>query len=190
MFPIACGPCLDLVGSCPDQYIVWLGWEQMQPNFDAQTNTSLSLTASLVFLHRLFPASNFRTPTARMTAITALSVGLPLGNNQRSPTKTCPTPRSCVLRSNVLQGDEIHESTLLFPPPKSRLESITRVMKQPREFATLVQSFAVSHRLVAAFRSCRLEAVPKLAPLALIRASRPTEGSRRRSWSPARAPPA
>ncbi|KAL7911079.1 hypothetical protein GGI35DRAFT_335348 [Trichoderma velutinum] len=95
--------------------------------------------------------------------MTALSVGSPLGNNQRSPTKSLPLPHDRVLRSKVLQGDEIHESTLLLPPPKSRLASITRVMKQPREFATLVLSFAVSHRLVAAFLSCRL------APLTLIR---------------------
>ncbi|KAL6804567.1 hypothetical protein GGI42DRAFT_296455 [Trichoderma sp. SZMC 28013] len=95
--------------------------------------------------------------------MTALSVGSPLGNNQRSPTKSLPLPHDRVLRSKVLQGDKIREATLLLPPPKSRLASITRVMKQPREFATLVLSFAVSHRLVAAFLSSRL------APLTLIR---------------------
>jgi hypothetical protein len=111
-----------------------------------------------------------------MTAIAALG----FGQQSAEPNQNLPYPTIVCFAPNVLQGDKIHESTLLFPLPKSRLESITRVMKQPREFATLVLSFAVSHRLVAAFRSCRLEAVPKLAPLTLIRHLRPTEGFRRR----------
>ncbi|KAL7934808.1 hypothetical protein V8C35DRAFT_19951 [Trichoderma chlorosporum] len=143
---------------------MWLGWERMQPNFDAQASVSLPdgpLPCLFPIACSLPPISNFRTPTA----MTALSVGSPLGNNQRSPTKSLPLPHDRVLRSKVLQGDEIREATLLLPLPKSRLASITRVMKQPREFATLVPSlsFAPGHRLAAAFLSCRL------APLTLIR---------------------
>ncbi|PKK45346.1 hypothetical protein CI102_11633 [Trichoderma harzianum] len=72
---------------------------------------------------------------------------LAFGQQSAEPNqKPALTPRSCasLLKVLVLQGDKIHESTLLPPPPKSRLASITRVMKQPREFATLVLSFAHS----------------------------------------------
>lgn len=153
------------MGSGPDQ----CGWAGSGCSLILMPKARISLPKPPFpcrFPIALFPClqSHFRTPTA----MTALSVGSPLGNNQRSPTKKpALTPRSCAsllkVQVLVLQGDKIHESTLLLPPPKSGLASITRVMKQPREFATLVLSFAVSHRLVAAFLSSRL------APLTLIR---------------------
>lgn len=126
-----------------------LGWKQTQPNnshVDAQTDISLphALTAPLA----MFPAWNFRTPAARMTAVTALS----FGQQSAEPNQNLPYPTIVCFAPNVLQGDEIQKATLLFPPPKSRLESITRVMKQPRGLATLVLSFAASRRLVAAFQ--------------------------------------
>lgn len=83
-----------------------------------------------------------------MTAATALS----FGQQSAEPNQNLPYPTIVCFAPNALQGNEIHEATLLLPPPKSRLESITRVMKQPREFATLVLSSAASHRLVAAFQ--------------------------------------
>ncbi|KAL6833958.1 hypothetical protein J3E69DRAFT_155367 [Trichoderma sp. SZMC 28015] len=165
MFPIACGLCLDLSGQRSGS--MWLGWERVQPNFDAQSSHQPTKAAvPLPVPHRPFslPPISFPDPNGYDCFERRLAFGQQSAEPNQKPALT---PRSCAsllkVQVLVLQGDKIHESTLLLPPPKSRLASITRVMKQPREFATLVLSFAVSHRLVAAFLSSRL------APLTLIR---------------------